>query len=230
MRVIAGSVKGLRLKAPSTQKVRPVADKVKGAIFNILGDISGTRVLDLFAGSGSVGIEALSREASFCVFVEADKNIASYLQKNLEHCCLEKKAKLLVQKVSRAIPWLEKKGQTFDLIFVDPPYDKNLLNPTLELLCQHPSLLSPHSLLVIEHSPRELPKQAIAVEGEAPSAPIDSFSLAQGPEPVEGLPVEGATRAPVIEEMLEIIDSRKYGQTFISLMKLAPSPPDSKNG
>jgi 16S rRNA (guanine(966)-N(2))-methyltransferase RsmD len=83
MRVIAGTAKGLRLTAPKGDKVRPAADKVKGAIFNILGDLDGVRVLDLFAGSGSVGIEALSRGASECIFVESDRHTASFIQRNL---------------------------------------------------------------------------------------------------------------------------------------------------
>lgn len=160
MRVISGLAKGLQLKAPNTHKVRPAADKVKGAIFNILGDISGARVLDLFAGSGSVGIEALSRGAQHCTFVEADKKTATFIENNLRHCKLEKKSTILVQKVNKAISWLEKKKQIFDLIFVDPPYDKNLVRPTLELLADS-SLLTPHTLLVIEHSPREQPNEVM---------------------------------------------------------------------
>lgn len=160
MRVISGLAKGLQLKAPNTHKVRPAADKVKGAIFNILGDISGARVLDLFAGSGSVGIEALSRGAQHCTFVEADRNIAASIQKNLEHCKLQKNAQVMIRKVDQALLWLDKKGQHFDLIFVDPPYDKNLVRPTLELLADSP-LLTPHALVVIEHSPREQPNEVM---------------------------------------------------------------------
>jgi len=231
MRVISGSAKGLQLKAPPTNKVRPAADKVKGAIFNILGDISGAQVLDLFAGSGSVGIEALSRGAAHCTLVEADKQIAAFIEKNLVHCKLQDQAQLLIQKVEKALPWLEKKGKSFHLIFVDPPYDKNLLNPTLKLLTNSP-LLHPHTLIICEHSPRELPnfpKQAIAVEGEALrlGGPTDGAMT-------EGNPLE--TRAPLIthspreiptEETLEITDSRKYGQTLISFLKLTPSPQSS---
>ncbi len=179
MRVIAGLAKGLQLKAPNTSKVRPAADKVKGAIFNILGDISGSRVLDLFAGSGSVGIEALSREAQHCIFVETDKKTASFIKNNLAHCKLEKKATILIQTVNKALPWLEKQKQSFDLIFVDPPYDKNLLNPSLQQLVQS-HLLHSETMIVAEHSPREIPN----------------------------------------EERLEISDSRKYGQTYISFMKV----------
>lgn len=183
MRVIAGSCRGLQLKAPDTQKVRPAADKVKGAIFNILGDIHQVEVLDLFAGSGSVGIEALSRGAAHCTFVESDKQIASYIEKNIQHCKLSKQSRILLQSVERAIPFLGKKGQSFDLIFIDPPYDKNLLNPNLKTL-SHSTLLRAQTLIVAEHSPREIPK----------------------------------------EERLEIIDQRKYGQTFVSFMKLNRNP------
>jgi len=158
MRVIAGRCRGLRLRAPDTHKVRPAADKVKGAIFNILGELSGVRCLDLFAGSGSVGIEALSRGADSCVFVEAERSVASYIEQNLEHCQLSGQSQILIQRVNKAIPWLDKKGQHFDLAFIDPPYDQDLLNPSLRLLAES-SLLGPESLLVAEHSPRELPAE-----------------------------------------------------------------------
>lgn len=179
MRVISGSAKSLQLKAPATNKVRPAADKVKGAIFNILGEMSDLRVLDLFAGSGSVGIEALSRGAKHCIFVEADRSIAAYIQKNLQHCKLETQSNILIQKVDKALAWLAKKEENFDLIFVDPPYDKNLLNPTLQQLVQS-HLLHSETMIVAEHSPREIPD----------------------------------------EERLEISDCRKYGQTYISFMKV----------
>ncbi|MBF0492256.1 MAG: 16S rRNA (guanine(966)-N(2))-methyltransferase RsmD [Deltaproteobacteria bacterium] len=191
MRVISGLAKGRKLFSPTTLKVRPATDKVKEAIFNILGDLEGVKVLDLFAGTGSVGIEALSRAAAHCSFVEADRNIAAYIEKNLEHCRLKESGQVIKMLVNKAIPFLEKKGGKFDLIFIDPPYDKNLLNPSLELLQHHSSILTPHTLIVCEHSGRELPKA---------------------------------------QEKLEINDQRKYGQTYITFLKLPPHPTLSLEG
>ena len=157
MRVISGLAKGRRLFSPDTLKVRPATDKVKEAIFNILGNLEEVQVLDLFAGTGSVGIEALSRGAKYCTFVEADRKIAAYIEKNLEHCQLKEKSLVLKMKVQQAIPFLEKKERKFDLFFIDPPYDQHLLNPTLKLI-SNSLLLNSHSLLVCEHSGRELPQ------------------------------------------------------------------------
>lgn len=156
MRIISGLAKGRRLSSPNTLKVRPATDKVKESLFSILGDISEVKVLDLFAGTGSVGLEALSRGAHSCTFVEADRQIAEFINKNITICGFESCYKLLKMPVAKALPLLEKRQEHFDLIFIDPPYDKNLLNPTLQLLAQS-KLLRPHSVLVCEHSPRELP-------------------------------------------------------------------------
>ena len=164
MRVISGKAKSLRLYAPKTSKVRPASDKVKGAIFNILGEIEGLKVLDLFAGSGSVGIEALSRGAESAIFVESDRQIAHSIRKNLETCQFDPMGKILKMEVKKALSLLSKKNEKFDLIFVDPPYDRNLVNPTLSLLERY-LLLSEHGVIVIEHSPREtiLPKEMLEI-------------------------------------------------------------------
>jgi len=163
MRVIAGNAKGLLLSAPNTNRVRPAADKVKGAIFNILGDLEGVDVLDLFAGSGSVGIEGLSRGARSCVFVEADRQTSTFIDKNLRHCRMDSQGQILVMQVLPSIRYLARKKRAFDLIFVDPPYDKGWVNRTLNLLGTSP-LLQPHSQIVVEHSPRELPQPKEGLE------------------------------------------------------------------
>lgn len=163
MRVISGTAKGLRLQAPKTDKVRPAADKVKGAIFNILGELSDARVLDLFAGTGSVGIESLSRGAGSCVFVEADRNTASFIERNLRHCGMEGQGQILVMHALPAIRHLARKNKVFDLIFVDPPYDKGWVGRTLNALGASP-LLHAETHIVVEHSPRERPEPKEGLE------------------------------------------------------------------
>lgn len=154
MRVIAGIAKGHRLVAPTSPRVRPALDKVKAAIFNILFDVTDARVLDLFAGAGTIGIEALSRGAREAIFVEEwDRAVAS-IRKNLSHCKLEGRVRIMACSVRAGIARLSRRGEAFDLIFVDPPYLKNLVNPTLAALSASP-LVSAATLLVVEHHPKE---------------------------------------------------------------------------
>lgn len=154
MRVISGVAKGLRLTAPKGSRVRPALDQVKEAVFNIIFDVTGARVLDLYAGSGSVGIEALSRGASFAVFVEEWGPAVETIIKNLKHCRLDDRAKIFKCPVKAAIRKLSKKGARFDLVFVDPPYLKNLVNKTLCDMAAS-TLITENSLIVVEHHPKE---------------------------------------------------------------------------
>lgn len=154
MRIIAGSAKGRRLVGPRSDRIRPALDKVKQAIFNILGTIDGTRALDLFAGTGSIGIEALSRGAAQAAFVDADPEALKIVHKNLSLCRFEERADVLRMKIPAGLASWRKKGGPFDLIFVDPPYDRDLVNPTLAAI-PRADLLSPSGWVVVEHSPRE---------------------------------------------------------------------------
>ena len=118
MRVVAGEFKGRRLVAPPGSRTRPTADRVREALFSMLGDVSGARVLDLYAGSGALGIEALSRGAEAAVFVERDRAALTALQRNLEATCA--RGEVRRQDVAR---FLARPEGTFDLVFCDPPYD-----------------------------------------------------------------------------------------------------------
>ena len=118
MRVVAGEFKGRRLQAPRGRRTRPTADRVREALFSMLGDVSGARVLDLYAGSGALGIEALSRGAESAVFVERDQQALAAMRRNLEAVGAE--ADVRRQDVSR---FLARTEGTFDLVFCDPPYD-----------------------------------------------------------------------------------------------------------
>jgi 16S rRNA (guanine966-N2)-methyltransferase len=118
VRVVAGRFKGRRLRAPTGTRTRPTADRVREAVFSILGDVSDARVLDLYAGSGALGIEALSRGAATVVFVERDSRAASALRRNLDELGLEQPIRR--QDVLR---FLARPEGTFDLVFADPPYD-----------------------------------------------------------------------------------------------------------
>jgi len=123
MRVISGVARGRKLKEPLGEKIRPTSDKVKESIFNIIQfDIEGRRVLDLFAGTGQFGIEALSRGARSVVFVDSASESVKLIHENLETCNLSDKASVYARDVMRFIESDEK----YDLIFIDPPYDSKL--------------------------------------------------------------------------------------------------------
>ena len=127
MRVITGSARGRRLKTPEGQDIRPTTDNVKESVFNILQfDIEGRRVLDLFAGTGQLGIECLSRGAREAVFIDADRDAVKIVRENLKTCGFS--APVLQQD---ALSFLNNCGK-FDLVFVDPPYDAGLYEPVLE--------------------------------------------------------------------------------------------------
>jgi 16S rRNA (guanine(966)-N(2))-methyltransferase RsmD len=154
MRVISGSAKGRKLYAPKSHNIRPALDKVKGAIFNILFDVTGLKVLDLFAGTGAVGIEALSRGAAHCTFVDMSNEAVTIIKKNIELCRFEESALLFPKRVDIAVEYFGKHNQKFDLIFVDPPYLKGLVNPTLQMIADQ-NILQESGKIIVEHSPKE---------------------------------------------------------------------------
>jgi 16S rRNA (guanine966-N2)-methyltransferase len=154
MRVVAGEFRGRRLAAPRGARTRPTADRVREALLSMLGDVSGARVLDLYAGSGALGIEALSRGAESAVFVERDPRAVAAIERNLESIGLE-------EEVVRqdAVRFLARTEGMFDLVFCDPPYDSasRLAGPLTEHL---PDVTSEDARIVTEsdkRNPLELP-------------------------------------------------------------------------
>ena len=151
MRVIAGKARSLKLMTPPGMDTRPTTDRTKETLFNILQpEIGGARFLDLFSGSGAIGIEALSRGAAFAVFVEKDRAAAECIRKNLAFTKLGDNGQILRKDVGAALKSLEK-GEPFDLIFMDPPYGRGLERQVLEYLA-HSSLLAEEGTVVVEAS------------------------------------------------------------------------------
>lgn len=127
MRVISGTAGGLQLKAPKSPLLRPIQDKVKGALFSMLGEkIFEAEILDLFSGVGSLGIEALSRGARSVTFVEKDRQISDFLKQNLLHTKLQDKGQIVQQSV---FTFLKAPPKPYSLIFATPPYQKNTKEP-----------------------------------------------------------------------------------------------------
>ena len=134
MRVITGTARGRRLKELPGRETRPTTDKVKESIFNIIQfDIEGRNTLDLFAGTGQLGIEALSRGAARCAFVDARREAAALVRENLAHCGLADRARVVQ---GDALAFLTDCREKFGLVFLDPPYASGLLEQSLELLAE----------------------------------------------------------------------------------------------
>lgn len=158
MRVIAGSAKGVKLAAPPGTNTRPTSDRVKEALFSILNyrcDLEGAIILDICAGTGALGIEALSRGASRCCFIEYDRSAMLILEKNLATCGLASKAERIPMDVMKALPRLAQRSQTFDIVFFDPPYLAELYYSVIDGLCSL-ELLSDDALVVAECSTKNI--------------------------------------------------------------------------
>jgi 16S rRNA (guanine966-N2)-methyltransferase len=153
MRITGGRVKGRRLATLKGLNIRPSSDRVREAIFSLIGqDLTDLAVLDLFAGTGSLGIEALSRGASYVLFLDNAPQALSLIGKNLKLCGYESLGSVLKRDLTRGLPRrssLMKRG--FDLVFIDPPYGKELVRPLLVELDQG-HILSGPSLVVTESS------------------------------------------------------------------------------
>jgi 16S rRNA (guanine966-N2)-methyltransferase len=148
VRVIAGSRKGHKLAAPRGLDTRPTSDRVRENIFNLVGPVDGARVLDLFAGSGALGIEALSRGAASAVFVEQDADAVRAIERNLDALRLTG-ARVVRGDVLRTIAQEKTAGAKYDLVLVDPPY--GMLTEIQPRLARHlPPLLTADGLLVVE--------------------------------------------------------------------------------
>ena len=164
MRVIAGQAKGTKLVGIKSGPVRPTLDQVRETLFNILGhDLSGECFLDLFGGSGAVGIEALSRGAKKVVWVENNRQSQDLIYANLKKCRFENNKselpcfawELLKMGALQALPILEKKSLKFDVIYIDPPFADNLYEKCLIGLSSS-QLLKKDSLIVVEHHNKNL--------------------------------------------------------------------------
>lgn len=155
MRVIAGKARGHKLHTLKGDQTRPTQDRVRESLFNILTPyISGARVLDLFAGSGALAIEALSRGAESAVLVEKSPAAARVIQRNLHATRLAGDARLRVGDAFRELERLAAEGASFDLIFADPPYELGLAPKTLHSVSRS-GVLAPGGFLVVEHARKE---------------------------------------------------------------------------
>jgi 16S rRNA (guanine966-N2)-methyltransferase len=156
LRIIAGSRKGHRIAAPKGTATRPTSDRVRENTFNLIGPVDGANVLDLFAGSGALGLEALSRGADSATFVESDAQVARLIQQNLDKLRLTG-ARIVRETVARALAADAAAGRKYDLVLVDAPYEEyDELQPLLARYLPH--VLAEDGLVVVETSARTEPE------------------------------------------------------------------------
>lgn len=157
MRIIAGDYKGRRLTSPMDDRVRPTSDKVKEAIFSILmNEIYGSNVLDLFSGSGNLGLEALSRGAEHCWFADSSRDSLKLIRENISYCKANDKATVLAGDFRKVLARLT---TPMDIILLDPPYNMGMLPECFDLIEEY-DLLAENGLIIAEHRREEiLPEQ-----------------------------------------------------------------------
>jgi 16S rRNA (guanine966-N2)-methyltransferase len=161
VRIVAGTRKGHRIAAPKGATTRPTGDRVREAAFSLIGPVEGAAVLDLFAGSGAMGLEALSRGAASCVFVERDREAVRVIQANLEKLRLTG-AVVANREAAAALRDDSARGRRYDLVLVDPPYEEWEKHARLfsELV---PAVLADAALVVVETSDRIEPELPLAL-------------------------------------------------------------------
>lgn len=155
MRVIGGIYGGRKIKSPKGKNTRPTSDMVREALFNILGNkVLNSTFIDVFAGTGAVGLEALSRGSKEVFFVEKDPNAYKLILQNLESLGIKDKINVIKKDALEGLKILNKKGIIFDIIFMDPPYYKNLILPCLEFI-KNSALATPETIIVLQHAYNE---------------------------------------------------------------------------
>ena len=151
MRIVAGKYRHRNIIYPDdATHTRPTKDRVREAIFSAVGDINGARVLDLYAGSGAMGIEALSRGAKFCAFVDVSNLAIKVIKDNINNLKInDNEYQIIKDKDINALEQFKSQGQKFDLVFLDPPYEQGQYQQIVELLISK-DLLNEHAIIVIE--------------------------------------------------------------------------------
>jgi 16S rRNA (guanine(966)-N(2))-methyltransferase RsmD len=198
MRIIAGLAKGRRLRTLRGAALRPTADRVRESVFGTLGErVRGARFLDLYAGSGAVGLEALSRGAAHATFVESHRPAARLIEENAERCGVRDRARVLSLPAIRALGLLARQGAEFDLVFVDPPYGAGEAARALEEIAGRPGLLAAGGMVMCQHSRREEMPESVG--------PLARMKRARFGETV----VDFYERASRVEESSELPTQRR---------------------
>ena len=168
LRVIGGKLRGRRLRSVKGYRTRPTADRIREALFSILSKrVAGAVVLDLFAGTGALGIEAMSRGAESAVFIDIDTRAARIIEQNIDACSLASRTRCIRWDIVKNLNCLLPYPQMFDLVLMDPPYDRNMILPSVVNLLRS-ACLKPNAWIVVEHGSRDAVSQ-----GSVPLSLID---------------------------------------------------------
>jgi 16S rRNA (guanine(966)-N(2))-methyltransferase RsmD len=186
MRITGGEARGRRILLPGGSRIRPTSDRIRESLFGILGPLDGVSFLDLFAGSGAVGLEALSRGADSSVFVERQKSLADAIRRNLELLGFSKRGEILAAETERGLGRLSARQARFGILFADPPYGEGYVAKTLKWL-ERADLLADEGIVVVQHSLREgideaCPRTLKAVDRRKYGDTVLSFLKSQGAE------------------------------------------------
>lgn len=175
MRVVSGLAKGRNLLAVPGDTTRPILDRIKTALFDILRpSIDGAEVLDLFAGSGSVGIEALSQGAAHCVFLDIAPKAIETIRKNVSTCGFDDKAEI---RSNDAFTYLRNTRKAFDLIYVAPPQYKGIWVEAMHFIAERPALVKPGGMIVVQIDPKEYENLSVAAFIESDSRTYGNTQL-----------------------------------------------------
>ncbi len=152
MRITSGILKNKRIKSREGQETRPTLERIKEAIFSIISDkIEGSRFLDLYAGTGNMSLEALSRGARRAILIEKEQEAIRVIIDNINDCKMEDKSRAYKNDVLRAIEILSRKNEKFDIIFLDPPYKENLSIKTIKHISDY-NIIESEGIIISEHS------------------------------------------------------------------------------
>ncbi|MBR6917283.1 MAG: 16S rRNA (guanine(966)-N(2))-methyltransferase RsmD [Clostridia bacterium] len=202
MRIITGSARGIQLETPEGMETRPTAERVKEALFSMIQfDIEGRRVLDLFAGSGQLGLEALSRGASHATFIDSSREAADIILKNAAKTRLKERARVAVMDYSAYLSG-KKRDETFDIVFLDPPYNTDMMANALRMILSD-GILNDGGYIVCETDTveEERKKKKKAVRDDASDVLCDVF---------------GGDEA--LRDSYDVIKSARYGRSRITLL------------
>jgi 16S rRNA (guanine966-N2)-methyltransferase len=154
MRIIGGEAKGRRIRLPRRCRIRPTSDRVKESLFDMLQPVEGVSFLDMFAGCGNCGFEALSRGARYAVFIEKEPRLVDAIRENLCVLGFEGRAEVIAADAEQGVKRLAKRTERFDILFADPPYEEGFLPEIMKWL-EGVNLLAENGIIVLQHSVRE---------------------------------------------------------------------------